>query len=118
MSVPACAARRAHAGEAAAACAPAALGARLRHFWDSPAVAAELARCPALRLLEVERSYSSLWRHERGPARGADSRPLPSPLWPPFAQALRAGGCLATVRPAPIFNRGHAMYAVDLDVDI
>jgi hypothetical protein len=71
-------------------------------FWGAPAVAAELARCPALRLLEVENPYKPLWRHELGPAHGANPRmPRPSPLWPPFAEALRAGGCRAAVRPGP-----------------
>jgi hypothetical protein len=71
-------------------------------LWGSPEVAAALARCPALRLLEVEPPNAPLWRHELGPARGANPRmPRPSPTWPPFAEALRAGGCRATVRPAP-----------------
>jgi hypothetical protein len=66
--------------------------------WGSPVVAAELARCPALRLLEIDRRDDPLWRHERlGPHPGM---PRPSPTWPPFAEALRAGGCGAAVRPA------------------
>jgi hypothetical protein len=64
--------------------------------WACPAVAAELARCPALRLLEIDRPDDPLWRHERGPDPCA---PLPSPAWPPFAKALRARGCDAAVRP-------------------
>jgi hypothetical protein len=84
--------------------------------WGTPAVAAELARCPALRLLEVERPHDPLWRHELGPAHGADPCvPRPSPMWPPFADALRAGGCRATVRPAPDSN---AMYAEAFDIEI
>jgi hypothetical protein len=71
-------------------------------FWGTPAVAAELARCPALRLLEVERPDDPLWRHELGPADNADPcAPRPPSAWPPFVKALRAGGCRATVRPAP-----------------
>jgi hypothetical protein len=70
--------------------------------WFSPAVAAELARCPALRLLEIDRRDGPLWRHERGSRDGPGPLvPLPSPAWPPFVQALRAGGFGATVRPAP-----------------
>jgi hypothetical protein len=70
--------------------------------WACPAVAAELARCPALRLLEIDRRDGTLWRHEPGPIPGSGPRmPRPSPAWPPFAQALRAGGFGAAVRPAP-----------------
>jgi hypothetical protein len=72
--------------------------------WGSPAVAAALARCPALRLLEVEPPNDPLWRHELGPAHTKPRMPRPSPLWQPFAEALRAGGCRATVRPAPDFG--------------
>jgi hypothetical protein len=71
--------------------------------WACPAVAAELARCRALRLLEIGRRDDPIWRHERlYPADGLRlCVPRPSPAWPPFAEALRAGGCGATVRPAP-----------------
>jgi hypothetical protein len=71
--------------------------------WGRLAVAAELARCrPALRLLEIDRLDGPLWRHQRGsPCGPGPLGPLPSPAWPPFANALRAGGCGATVRPAP-----------------
>jgi hypothetical protein len=71
--------------------------------WGSPAVAAALSRCPALRLLEIDRPCDPLWRHELGsPPRCAGPRsPRPSPAWPPFAEALRAGGCGAVVRPCP-----------------
>jgi hypothetical protein len=71
-------------------------------FWGSPTVAAELARCPALRLLEIDRHDDPLWRHERtSPAKGPrPCIPRPSPAWPPFVEALRAGGCAAAVRPA------------------
>jgi hypothetical protein len=71
-------------------------------YWDCPAVAAELARSPALRLLEIDCRDGPLWRHELGPVHGPGPRvPRPSPAWPPFAQALRAGGSGAVVRPAP-----------------
>jgi hypothetical protein len=64
-----------------------------------PEVAAELALCSSLRLLEID---GDLWRHERDPPGGPRPHmPRPSPMWAPFAQALRAGGCCATVRPAP-----------------
>jgi hypothetical protein len=70
--------------------------------WGFPEVAAELARCPALRVLEIDRAHDPLWRHELGPARGAHPRvPRPSSEWPPFAEALHAGGCRAALRPAP-----------------
>jgi hypothetical protein len=74
--------------------------------WGCPAVAAEvaaeLARCPALRLLEIDRRGGPLWRHELGPLFGPGPViPRPSPAWPPFAQALSAGGFCGTVRPAP-----------------
>jgi hypothetical protein len=79
-------------------------------------VAAALARCPALRLLEVGRPQDPLWRHEGGPAHGANGRmPRPSPAWPPFAEALMAGGCRATVRPAP--PPGASLLA-EFDVDV
>jgi hypothetical protein len=74
-----------------------------RPDWASPEVAAALAGCPALRLLEIDRPGDPLWRHEIGPARGDRSRmPRPSPAWHPFAEALRAGGCGAVVRPRPL----------------
>jgi hypothetical protein len=70
--------------------------------WVCPAVAAELARCPALRLLEIDRRDSPMWRHERGsPSGPGPVVPRPSPAWPPFVQALRAGGSGAAVRPVP-----------------
>jgi hypothetical protein len=71
--------------------------------WGRPGVAAQLARCPALRLLEIDCRYGPLWRHEREPPCGAAAPlvPRPSSAWPPFCQALRAGGCGATVRPVP-----------------
>jgi hypothetical protein len=73
--------------------------------WGRPAVAAELARCPALRLLEIDSCRSALWRHERVPACGlgppSSIVPRPPSAWSPFAQALRAGGSVATVQPAP-----------------
>jgi hypothetical protein len=85
-------------------------------FWVSPAVAAELARCPALRLLELEHRTDPLWRHEIGPADSANPRtPRPSAAWPPFAEALRAGGCRATVRPIP---RHSVIFGKELDVEI
>jgi hypothetical protein len=68
--------------------------------WGCPAVAAELARCPALRLLEIDRRDGALWRHERGPPFSpGPCMPRPSPAWPPFAEALRAGGFRGSVRP-------------------
>jgi hypothetical protein len=84
-------------------------------FWGTPAVAAALAGCPALRLLEVGRRFDPLWKHEIGPARGANPCvPRPSAVWPPFAQALRAGGCRATVRPDP---RPEGKFAADFDIE-
>jgi hypothetical protein len=52
--------------------------------WLSLLVAAALARCPTLRLLEVGRPEQRL-----------------SPRWAAFGKALRAGGCGAELRPAP-----------------
>jgi hypothetical protein len=74
--------------------------------WVCPAVAAELARCPALWVLEIDRLTGPLWRHERlGPPYGPGPRmPLPSPAWPPFVEALRAGGFRGPVRPAPEYD--------------
>jgi hypothetical protein len=70
--------------------------------WGVPAVAAELARCPALRLLEIDGRDGRLWEHERDPPGGPRPHaPRPSPAWPPFAQALRAGGFSVAVRPVP-----------------
>jgi hypothetical protein len=76
-------------------------------YWGCPAVATELARCPALRLLEFNDRYGALWRHKLGPLYGPGPRvPLPSPLWPPFAEALRAGGFSGEVRPLAPLNFG------------
>jgi hypothetical protein len=105
------------------------LSSRARHtvFWGLPAVAAELARCPALRLLEVDRPNDVLWRYAVGlikrhevdlvaNPRIANPRvPRPSPAWPPFAEALRAGGCRAAVRPGPDST---AMFSEEFDVEI
>jgi hypothetical protein len=83
--------------------------------WASPAVAASLARCPALRLLEIGRPGDPLWRHELGLAHGAGPRvPRPSPAWRPFAEALRAGGFGGVVRPAPASRR----YPTEFDLEI
>jgi hypothetical protein len=74
-----------------------------RLVWGRPVVAAELARCgPALQLLEIDRRDGPLWQHQRG---SPPLVPLPSHAWPPFSQALRAGGFGATVRPAPEDSR-------------
>jgi hypothetical protein len=70
--------------------------------WGSPLVAAALASCPALRVLEVCHRDEPLWRHEAGPAHGAARRtPLPPSRWTAFAEALRAGGSGAALRPTP-----------------
>jgi hypothetical protein len=83
--------------------------------WGCPEVAAALARCPALRLLEIDRPGDPLWRHEIGPARGDRPRmPRPSPAWPPFAAALRAGGCGAVVRPGPA-EQSFFQFLLDVD---
>jgi hypothetical protein len=75
------------------------LWSKSRSLWGSASVAAELARCPALRLLEVDRRDDPLWR---GPTHCGPLRiSRPSPEWTAFAQALRAGGCGAALRPAP-----------------
>jgi hypothetical protein len=79
-----------------------------RVSWGSPAVAAELARCPALRLLEVERPNDPMWWHYLGPA--------PANPRTPFAEALRAGGCRATVRPAPD-SLPHDGFEEEFDID-
>jgi hypothetical protein len=70
--------------------------------WGCPTVAAELARCPALRLLEIDGRNGRLWKLERDPPGGP--RPHvshPPPAWLPFARALRTGGFGGTVCPAP-----------------
>jgi hypothetical protein len=80
-----------------------------KSLWGSPWVAAALARCPALRVLEIDRRDDPLWRHEHGPVHGASPRmPRPSPHWKAFAGALRAGGCSAAVRPAPAWTGANA----------
>jgi hypothetical protein len=74
--------------------------------WGCPLVAAEVAaelsRCPKLRVLEVDYPTSPLWQHESAAsAYGPRPRvPRPSATWPPFIQALRAGGFSGTVRPS------------------
>jgi hypothetical protein len=84
----------------------------------APEVAAALARCPALRLLEIDRRGDPLWRHEQGPARGAPRRtPLLSPEWAAFAHALRAGGCDAAMRPAPALTTDTWCFSTDFDVE-
>jgi hypothetical protein len=83
--------------------------------WGSPAVAAALAGCPALRVLEIDYRHDPLWRHERGPAHGATC--LPPPEWVAFAHALRAGGCGAALRPAPAPPVGARLFLTDFDVD-
>jgi hypothetical protein len=84
--------------------------------WGCPEVAAALARCPALRLLEIDRPGDPLWRHELGPYLGDRPRlPRPSPAWPPFVAALRAGGCGAVVRPGPAEKLA---LEADFDVDV
>jgi hypothetical protein len=84
--------------------------------WGSALVAAELARCPALRLLEVGRPHDPLWRHELGDTGANPRTPRPSPSWPPFAEALRAGGCRATVRPAPAWT-GPSVFSNEFDLE-
>jgi hypothetical protein len=85
--------------------------------WGSPPVAAALARCPALRLLEIDRPGDPLWRHEVGPARGDNPRmPQPSAAWLPFVAALRAGGCGAVVRPGPPAEA--SAFDADFDVEV
>jgi hypothetical protein len=85
--------------------------------WHCPSVAAELARCPALRVLEVGHRGDPLWRHERGPAHGATRRvPRPPPEWTAFAGALRAGGCGAALRPGPAWT-GASIFSQEFDVE-
>jgi hypothetical protein len=85
----------------------------------SPSLAAELALCPALRLLEIDRRLDPLWRHERDAAHGGPRRaPLPSPEWAAFVHALRAGGCRAALRPAaPASAVDTCSFSTDFDVD-
>jgi hypothetical protein len=86
--------------------------------WDSPLVAAALARCPALRVLEVDRRNDPLWRHKLGPAPGIPGRvPQPSPEWAAFAGALRAGGCGAALRPAPAALTETNLFSKEFDVE-
>jgi hypothetical protein len=86
-----------------------------RTFWASPEVAAALARCPALRVLEVETRNDSLWRRELGPVNGQPCPPRPPRAWSPFAEALKAGGCRATVRMAPAST---IFFTEEFDVDV
>jgi hypothetical protein len=83
--------------------------------WGSPAVAAALARCPALRVLEIDYRHDPLWRHERDPAHGAAC--LPSPDWAAFTHALRARGCGAALRPASAPPVATRLFLTDFDVD-
>jgi hypothetical protein len=83
--------------------------------WGSPLVAAALAGCPALRVLEIDYRHDPLWRHERGPAHGATC--LPPPDWAAFTHALRAGGCGAALRPASAPPVDTRLFLTDFDVD-
>jgi hypothetical protein len=81
--------------------------------WGSSSVAAELARCPVLRVLEVDRTDDPLWRHEPDPGRGAtcacrgrpvSGRHLQRPCGLAVA-ALRCGRPPHDRWPIALFNR-------------